>query len=158
MEPEIVHLKPKKLVGKSLVMSLAEDRTQELWKSFMPNRSSIPHQVDHRLYNMKRFDPPFDPARFNANASFEKWAAVEVSDWHGESHGMQMTAIEGGTYAVFLHHGPASTFSETLGYIFGSWLPSSGYELDDREHFERFTEEYNPMDEQAVEEVWIPIK
>ncbi|MBA2176005.1 GyrI-like domain-containing protein [Halobacillus locisalis] len=158
MEPEIVHLKPKKLVGKSRVMSLAEDRTQELWKSFMPNRSSIPHQVDHHLYDMKRFDPPFNPAQFNADVSFEKWAAVEVSDGHEESHGMRMTELVGGVYAVFLHYGPAQAFSETLGYIFGSWLPSSGYELDDREHFERFTEAYHPMDEQAVEEVWIPIK
>jgi AraC family transcriptional regulator len=37
------------------------------------------------------------------------------------------------------------------------WMPSSGYELDDREHFERFDKHYDPADPKQ-KKVWIPIK
>ncbi|HRH08230.1 MAG TPA: hypothetical protein PLN13_06580, partial [Bacteroidia bacterium] len=37
VEPEIKMLIPKLLVGKHLNMSIQNNRTAELWKSFMPN-------------------------------------------------------------------------------------------------------------------------
>ena len=45
-----------------------------------------------------------------------------------------------------------------MKHIFGRWLPQSEYELDDREHFELLPEGYSPVDPEAEEEVWIPIK
>ncbi|RDY69066.1 GyrI-like domain-containing protein, partial [Halobacillus trueperi] len=38
MDPKIIALEEKTLIGKSKRMSLNEDSTQELWKSFMPYR------------------------------------------------------------------------------------------------------------------------
>ncbi|MEO0528391.1 MAG: GyrI-like domain-containing protein, partial [Bacteroidota bacterium] len=71
--------------------------------------------------------------------------------------GMETYTISGGTYAVFVHKGPASTFGNTMGYIFNVWMPKSGYRLDGREHFEILTETYRPNDPDAKEEVWVPV-
>ncbi|WP_064094091.1 GyrI-like domain-containing protein [Rossellomorea aquimaris] len=158
MERTIVELEEKKLIGKSMSMSLEMDTTRELWRGFMPHRTSIPYSLDEKLYNVKVFESGFDPTLYSTSTIFRKWAAVEVESFDNGMEEMQQLTMSGGLYAMFLHHGPASRFNETLGYIYESWLPTSGYGLDEREHFERFTEEYNPTDLEAVEEVWIPIK
>ena len=59
---------------------------------------------------------------------------------------------------MFTHKGPASTFFNTLGYIFTVWLPKSEYESDSREQFETLQEGYDPLIPGAQEDVWIPIK
>ncbi|MFI8684962.1 GyrI-like domain-containing protein [Rossellomorea sp. NPDC077527] len=158
MKPIIIKVEEKKLIGKSKGMSLAEDSTKELWQSFMPHRKSIPHRVDEKLYNMKIFEPGFDLKNLIPSTPFQKWAAVEVQLFDSVREGMETYTLHGGLYAKFLHQGLASRFHETIQYIHTKWMPSSGYELDDREHFERFDEHYNPADPNAVEEVWIPIK
>jgi len=45
-----------------------------------------------------------------------------------------------------------------MRYIFGEWLPKSGYTLDDREHFEILFEGYNPVDSEATEDIYIPVR
>jgi AraC family transcriptional regulator len=71
---------------------------------------------------------------------------------------MDRHRLRGGRYAVVVHEGPASTFAETMRYIFVTWLPASGYQLDQREHFEVLTKDYDPTSPDAREEVWVPIK
>ncbi|MCR8847886.1 GyrI-like domain-containing protein [Rossellomorea sp. SC111] len=158
MKPEIVSLQAKKFIGKSRRMTLVEDSTKELWQSFMPHRKAISHRVDEKLYNMKVFEPGFDVKQLTPSTPFEKWAAVEVKSFEDKPVAMDTYTMKGGLYAKFLHHGPASTFHETLEYIHTEWMLASEYKLDNREHFERFDEHYNPSDPNAVEEVWIPIK
>lgn len=43
-------------------------------------------------------------------------------------------------------------------YIFGTWLPASGYVLDDRPHFEVLGPGYRPDDPEAEEDIFIPIR
>ncbi|KHE67091.1 hypothetical protein LD39_19340 [Halobacillus sp. BBL2006] len=148
----------KKLIGKSNRMSLNYDHTVELWKSFMPQLKEVQGRVDENLYNLKIFEDGFDPMKFTSDTPFLKWAAVEVEDYGMEPEGFQRYLLVGGLYAVFLHQGPASSFHQTLQSIYEDWFPGSPYELDDREHFERFTKNYHPNAPESVEEVWIPIK
>lgn len=158
MKPEIVNVPSKKLIGKSKMMSLGEDATRELWQSFVPHRNSIPHRVDEKLYNMKVFKQGTDVRNLNLTTPFLKWAAIEVESIETGLNGMETYTLQGGLYAKFLHRGPASRFHQTLEYIHTEWMPASAYKLDDREHFERFDEHYNPANPNSVEEVWIPIK
>jgi AraC family transcriptional regulator len=83
---------------------------------------------------------------------------VEVSSMADVPSDMEIYDLQGGKYAVFNHQGPASEASKTMRYIFGEWIPNSEYTLDDREHFEVLPEGYNPMDPQATEEIWVPVK
>jgi len=45
MQPRIVNLREKKLVGKQLITSLVNNKTGELWKSFMPRRKEITNNI-----------------------------------------------------------------------------------------------------------------
>ena len=155
MYPKIQLLPSKTLLGKRLKMSFSNDRTGELWRSFMPYRKDILHKIGIDLYSMQIFDAMPD---FKSDATFEKWAAVEVSAIETVPEGMETYTLQGGLYAVFLHQGPASAVQKTFGFIFEEWLPNSEYELDDREHFELLGEKYKNNDPDSEEEVWIPIR
>lgn len=157
MEPRIELLEPKMLVGMRVQMSLAADKTVQLWRGFMPRRHEIQGKLTTNVVNMQVYERPPFPL-FSPDTLFEKWAAVEVTDHSEVPAQMEPYTLTGGTYAVFVHNGPASSFPKTLQYIYGTWLPASGYELDHREHFEVLGEGYRPDDPEAQEEVWIPIK
>lgn len=156
LQPRIETLQEKKLIGKHLTMSFANNKTGELWKSFMPHRKAITNAVGINLYSMQLYAPEFFK-QFNPHAPFEKWAAVEVSDFDNIPEEMEAFTLAGGFYAVFLHKG-SSTDNSTFQYIFSTWLPNSEYILDDRPHFELLGVKYKNADSDSEEETWVPIK
>ena len=56
MAPQIEELAEKKLVGNKLMMSLAKDRTRELWSSFMPERNQVQNVISPSLYCMQVYE------------------------------------------------------------------------------------------------------
>ncbi|MCF6136595.1 GyrI-like domain-containing protein [Pseudalkalibacillus berkeleyi] len=158
MNPRIEVLPEKKLVGMNMEMSFNQDRTPELWGLFMPKRRYVQNRVDDKFYSMQIYDGLFRFKQSDPNRAFQKWAAVEVTDFTSVENDFDTYLLQGGKYAVFIHNGPAHAFMKTFSYIFETWLPASEYELDNREHFECMTEDYHPADPNATEEVWIPIK
>jgi len=147
-----------KLVGKRLTMSLVDNKTFELWRSFMPDRKEVLNRIGTKLFSMQVYNKSLDFSQFNELVVFEKWAAVEVPEIDIIPDEMEAYTMPGGLYAVFIHKGPHATFPKTFQYIFGTWLPDSGYTIDHREHFEIMNEGYNPVDPNGEEEIWIPIK
>jgi len=139
-------------------MSLSNNKTQELWKSFRPKIAQIKNRLNSEFYSMTIYGDLTDFNQFTPHTEFKKWAAVEVSDFDNVPMGMEHHFLSGGKYAVFMHRGPAATFYKTWQYIFGNWLPNSEYKLDQREHFEILGADYQPNDPDAEEEVWISIK
>lgn len=158
MFDRIERLQTKKLVGQSIRMSLHENRTFELWSSFMPKRKDIQNQKGQNLFSMQVYDQNLNFKDFNPTTPFTKWAAVEVSDFNTIPEPLSSYVLQGGLYAVFIHKGLPSDFPKTSQYIFGEWLPASRYELDKREHFELLTEKSKRNDPDSEEEVWIPVK
>lgn len=157
LQPIITTLAEKKLVGKRLTMSAAADRTPELWRSFMPRRKEITQALGTDLFNVKIFQPGYF-AQFSPNALFEKWAAVEVTNFDGMPEDMEDFTLPGGLYAVFRYRG-SSADPRIFQFIFGEWLPSSkDYELDDRPHFDLLGEKYRNNDLDSEEQIWVPIK
>lgn len=157
IEPKIVTLEPRLLVGLSTTMSLANNKTAELWRSFMPRRQEVAGRVSGDYISMQVYDIS-DQSMFRPDTEFVKWATVEVDSHNSIPEGMAAYTLEGGLYALFNHKGPASSAPQIMGYIFGEWLPRSAFELDHREHFEILPEGYNPLDPEAEEEILIPIK
>jgi AraC family transcriptional regulator len=156
MIPRIQHLNEKKLIGKHLTMSLADNKTGELWRSFMPVRKTIPNHVTNDLISMQVYSPTYFSA-FDPTLEFEKWAAVEVTDFDHVPDGMETFTLAGGLYAVFDFKG-SENVTDFFQYIFSTWLPQSAYTLDDRPHFEVLGEKYKNNDPDSEEEVWIPVK
>jgi AraC family transcriptional regulator len=158
MIPRIETLAPKKLIGKQMTMTLTENKTPVLWRSFMPRRGEIKNRIGTDLYSVQVYGSPADLQHFDAHTPFERWAAVEVTDLAGIPEGMEAFPLAGGLYAVFLYRGTPETFSQTWQYIFFNWLPQSEYELDNRAHFELLGAKYKHNDPESEEEIWIPIR
>jgi AraC family transcriptional regulator len=159
MLPEIKHIAPIKLVGLRLITSLAENKTFELWRGLMSRRREIGATLGNRLFSVEIYESETAFEDFTPQTIFEKWAAVEVEDFRDVPEGMETHVLTGGTYAVFVHRGPTGEYlTRTAPYIFGTWLPASGYRLDAREHFEIMDERYlGPENPASEEEIWIPV-
>lgn len=140
-----------------MTMSYADNRTTQLWRSFMPVRRRVKHVTGTELYSIQVFDKGFFQD-FRPDATFTKWAGVAVASFGEVPEGMDTLTIPGGLYAVFLNRGPASEGAKVFSYIFSEWLPASGYQLDDRPHFELLGEKYSNTDPSSEEEIWIPVK
>jgi len=153
-QPEMVAGKERKLVGKKLKMSLVNDRTMELWRSFMPERMKIPNRISNELISMRVYLAPLIIE--NAEQEFEKWAAVEVLNFNKIPAGMESFVLHSGLYAVF-HYKGLNTDSRIFIYIFKEWLPKSNYKLDERPHCEILGDKYKNGDPESEEEIWIPV-
>ncbi len=156
LEPRLTISADRKLVGNRVMTSLTDNKTSELWSSFMPERKSIQHQVDDDLISMSIYGSdyfnPFDPANV-----FEKWAAVEVNRFENIPQGLESLKVKGGLYAVF-HYKGLSTDTAVFDYLFNTWLPASKYELDDRPHFEVLGDKYKNGEPDSEEDIWLPIR
>lgn len=156
MQPRIRILKKKKLIGIRLTMSLANEKTGELWRSFMPRRREITNNFSNDLISMQIYHANYF-TKFNPANEFEKWAAIEVLDYYNVPKDMETYTLTGGLYAVFDYKG-SSTDSSIFQYIFGTWLTNSDYLLDNRPHFEILGAKYKNANPDSEEELWIPIK
>jgi AraC family transcriptional regulator len=158
MQPRIENLKEIKLVGKRIKTSFTENQTALLWRSFIPGRKEIRNGTGTELYSVEIYPAGFF-RNFSPKTQFEKWAAAAVTDFTSIPEGMETMIIPGGLYAVFLHHGPASTVPQSYQDILGNWLTRNGeFILDDRPHFAMMGEKYRNESPDSEEELWIPVK
>lgn len=154
--PTILTSQPKILVGLKMTMSMAHDRTTDLWRLFIPRHIEIQKPVNNLLFNLKMYDEDYF-THFHPEKVFEKWAAIEVVDVTAVPEGMHRFDLAGGLYAVFDYKG-SSADPSVFQFIFNSWLPASGYLLDHRPHFELLGEKYRNLDPDSEEEIWIPVR
>ena len=154
--PRIVNIPQKKLVGMQLSMSLEKNRTGELWAGFMPRKNAIPNRISGDLISMQIY-PENYYTDFHPETTFEKWAAIEVSEFNSIPDKMETFVMPSGLYAVFDYKG-SSANNQIFQYIFGTWLPKSHYILDSRPHFEVLGNKYKNNDPNSEEEIWIPVK
>ncbi len=158
MEYRISTLEPKILIGKIRLCHLQWTKPKSCGNHLCLRETKVINRSDENYYSMQIYPQNFSFETFDPTMEFTKWAAVEVDCADYMDHGMNKYLLQGGLYAVFIHRGPASEFSKAYTFIFSQWLPRSGYELDYREHFELLPKDYNPMDPNATEEIWLPIK
>lgn len=138
-------------------MSYIDNKTGQLWRGFMPRRMEISNTIGMELYSIEVYPDAFFDT-FNPAASFEKWAAVEVSETFDVPADVEIINMPSGLYAVFTHYGPAVNGPETYRYIFTEWLPTSGYRIAHRPHFAVMGEKYKSDSADSEEEIWIPLK
>ena len=155
MQPRFETSTEKKLVGERIEMCFSDNRTFELWRSFMSRRREIQKGTCSDLYSVEVYDKQFFDV-FNPERKFEKWAAIEVAEFDNVPDGMETMILPRGLYAIFLHKGPASAGASTYEQIFRVWLPNSDWMLDDRPHFALMGEKYKKEDPSSEEDIWIP--
>lgn len=157
MDFKICEIEAKKIIGKRLMNSFNNNQTFRLWNSFMKEKYLIQNQLNNHLLSIEIYPNNFFNL-FNPNTNFEKWAAVEVNNFDEVPKEFEKLLIPSGLYAVFVHKGKAVDGPKTFNYIFNTWLPQSGYMIDNRPHFELMTEKYKQDSDDSEEELFIPIK
>lgn len=149
----IAIIEPKKLIGFSITTSFQDDKTQIVWKKFMMRRNEIVNRISNQLFSLQIY-----PDNFTPNQTFRKYALAEVSDFDNNPNDFETFELEIGKYLVFNYKGKAENGPELFRYIFQNVIPENQFEVDNRPHFEIFGEDYNPNDDSAEEEIWIPIR
>ena len=151
MNPKIVTIQEKKLIGmKSHVLRHQIESIIALWKQFMPRKKEIQNCVNNELIALQEYDSFGD-----FNKPFDIWACAEVSEVENIPEGMISFTIPSGMYAVFLHKGMDA--GATYQRIMTEWLPSSGYKIDDRPHFQIMGSKYKNGSPDSEEDFYVPI-
>ena len=147
----------KKLSGKWILTSIAANENRKLWSPF---RKSIKEKAGLNpkcYYSIGRYGAEMKLGTFTTNTVFEKCAAID-EPLANCPEGFEELILEGGLFAVFNHTGTLVDFQITMNQFLEEWLPRSGYQLDSRNHFETFDEQYDPFSPTSVETIYIPLK
>jgi AraC family transcriptional regulator len=158
MLPEIILMPTKRIVGKNMNMSLLENKTAELWRSFMIRRNEVLNRIGEEYYSINVYATDFHISQMNMETEFVKWAGVEVISADDIPEEMEFYEIPEGLYAVFIHKGGMEAFGATMNHIFSEWLPTSEFEWDNRPQFEVLGKKYKNNSDDSEEAVWIPIR
>lgn len=159
MKPFFKEIDEIQFIGMHINHSMVDNKTVELWKSFMPRKHEIVNVKNNWHYAIQQYDQVEKMKNFTGNTIFKTWAAVEVNSSELIPANMELLMIPSGLYAVFAHRGNAEMFAKSMGFIMNNWLPKSEYELDKRPHFQIMKENYlGENDINSEEEIWIPIK
>ena len=122
-----------------------------LWQRFMPRKKEILTVVTKEHIAMQVYSD------FNTlEKSFDIWACVEVSSLDTIPKGMTGFIIPEGAYAVFSQKGMDA--SKTYQQIMTQWLPNSGFEIDDRPHFQVMGKLYKNGSADSEEDFYVPIR
>jgi AraC family transcriptional regulator len=88
--------------------------------------------------------------------SLDYMAGVSVSKLEHLPDGMVSWKVPSNTYAVF--ETTLASIGDVFSHIYGSWLPTSGYEQLAVPYFERYGESFNPGDPSSTLEIYIPVR
>lgn len=157
MQPRFETLNEKKFAGKKLRMSFADNKTFEIWQSFMPRKNEIKNAIGGELYSIEIYPEDFFKT-FSPIAEFEKWAAVEVENFENLPDEIKTLASPKGLYAVFTYKGKSSEVAKFYQNIFQDWLPNAKFSIDVRPHLAVMGEKYKNDSDDSEEEFWIPVK
>ena len=161
MEPNvtILSLPPITLVGVSQETSLAAAETPALWREFGPRIREIGERADDWRYSLRQYPTGLSLHHLTPETRYIEWAAVAVASGARIPAGLETLLLTGGLYVRCLHRGLPGEIGDTVNYLFGQWLPTSGYDVDNaRPHFERMAPDYRPDDPDAQEEMYVPLQ
>jgi AraC family transcriptional regulator len=155
----LIQLQPQvDLVGMPMQMSLQNDQTPLLWRTFMQQKNRLPALQNRELFSVNIFNEAFNYLMPEPQKVFTKWAAVQAGKGENLAAPFQHLSLPGGLYAVFKEMGAASRAKEIFTWIFSGWMPDSGYIADHRPHYEILPENYRHSPDTAEELIFIPIR
>ncbi|WDY56716.1 GyrI-like domain-containing protein [Pseudomonas sp. PSKL.D1] len=120
-----------------------------LWQRFGPYMGKVPGQHGQDGYGVC-----YHP---DEQGGFDYLAGVEVVDTFGLPDGFITLSLEPRHYAVFEHRGSLQGLKGTFDGAF-QWLAQSGEQQAHAALFERYPAVFNPMNPDAVMEIWIPLQ
>lgn len=96
---------------------------------------------------------------YNVNSEPTAFVGVEVPENYPLIKNMDLKIIPSGRYARFIHKGTVDTLLQTYHFIWGVWFPKSGFELDERDDFECYTQRFlGPNNQKSEIDIYFIIK
>ncbi len=160
IKPLTVKIKEKKIIGMKTGTSLKNSRIADLWTKFACRIGEIQNRTDkNNYYEFRIPEEDFDLNKFTEDTEFFEFAGVEVSDFEYIPDEMLSQTIPGGDYAVFTHKGKTEDLFKIYEYIWGTWVPNSGFNVDLRYDFELYGERFKgPGNIDSEIDIHIPVK
>jgi len=153
MAPEIITQPATKLVGIAARYDNANLNLPTLWSAFRPYRDQIKHRIGDQFFGIyESYEEHED------EVSFVYICSAPVSSFEDVPEGMITRELPEQLYARFTHRGPIAHLEQTLKYIWGSWLPKSGYEYVEKPDFELYGAGFNPADPDSELYLHIPVR
>lgn len=126
-----------------------------LWDTFLKRMGEIPTAAQGTLYGL--CEPvPKDERSHPEECYYIAGAPVSSLDTMPE--GMVGRTVHEATYAVFTHVGKLDTLGRTMGYIYGSWIPNSNYELAAGPDLEVYDHRFDPASDTSELDICIPVR
>ncbi|WP_224491079.1 GyrI-like domain-containing protein [Robertkochia flava] len=150
-----------RIIGIKRSFEACRIQPQEPWMKFMPLLKTLASgRADSYLYAVQEYQTNPDSPQYGPATIIHFWAGIRMrNEANLLPKEVESLTVTSGSYAVFLHRGPAREFSKTMDDILNGWLPDSGYVLEQRPHLQVMTPEYKgPEHPDAEEEVWVPVR
>lgn len=103
-----------------LIPNEDKSRIGSLWGDLFHQSDSIQNRIEGTCYGI---------SHDVRESGFRYMAAFAVSAEGELPTGFTQLDVPASRYAVFEHEGDVTTFADSIGYIFGVWLPASGENL-----------------------------
>jgi AraC family transcriptional regulator len=143
-EPTFITKPAFTVVGLRISTKPKSPEISELWSKFVPRMDEIKVSEPYASYGVMA----------SVDDSLDYMAGNPAENENTLPTGMSAWTIDENTYAVF--ETVMQKLPETFDYIFGTWLPTSGYQHASGPLLERYGEAFSP--ENPVVAIYIPVK
>lgn len=130
------------------------DVIPKLYARFCPLLPTLPPSLDQYIYGAARCPSDIE---LRDPDELEYLAAIHVAPETVAKEPLVSWKIPAATYACFTHRGPVSKLGETIQFVFGTWLPRSGYRHGDGPNLDRQDERFGDGGKDCQFEFLIPI-
>lgn len=159
MNPIMIDKKEMIIIGMKCINTMKGIGIPALWFRFMKHRDRIPNMADGTTYGIYLYDfLNIEKKDITDELEFEYLAGVEVTAVTNIPKGMIEYRIPARTYAVFTHKGRLMELQKTYDYIYKTWLPASGMDFLQAEHFEYHGLQFSGDSPTSETQIYIPIK
>ncbi len=157
-EPEIKHFDTSLYVGLQTTFYGADSeknnfaqKLSHLWDDFLPRMHEIPDATPDIGYGLVE-----QTSRESELLNY--YSVMKVNTISSIPDGMVHQTVSAGKYAVFAHCGDPLLLDDTVNYIYGTWLPHSGYEHRGAEDIEIYDQDYIPDSSDSVVYYALPLQ
>ena len=152
--PEILQMTEEiKIAGLRDITSISQNRIPQLWDQFLRFHGDL-YELTETAYSI--CETRQTAYAEDGDVTFSVMVGSPVLSNLPET--LAQTTLRPGKYAVFTHRGSLEKLLQTYQYIYGTWLPSSGQRLDDRDDFEVYERKVLAMQDPENEvKLYIPV-
>lgn len=162
LQPQIVELPALTLVGVEgrFIGPMSPDANNHqvippLFGKFFARQAELPPTLDGFTYGACTCAPEEERKRPDELAYLVSASVAKDAPVPG---GMKVWHVPPQTYALFRHRGLITRIGETMGYIFGKWLPQSEFESADGVSLERYDERFRDHDVKSEMDILVPVR